>query len=135
MRVLEAVVDHPEALITSSEVFQELLHRRLSRGWAVGREVFESFAELMRDRVASVLMEDVDLASRLAKIGAPASARDLLHAAVMRRLGATRIISTDRGFDSIEGVTRLDPAPSRSGSQACGSPGTLEEPRRATLYT
>ena len=32
------------------------------------------------------------------------SARDALHAAVMRRHGVTRIMTFDRGFDGISGV-------------------------------
>ena len=38
------------------------------------------------------------------------SARDLVHAAVMRRLGANRIVSVDADFDRLPDVTRLDPA-------------------------
>jgi len=37
-------------------------------------------------------------------------ARDRIHLAVMERLGISRIVSTDRAFDSARGVTRLDPA-------------------------
>ena len=37
------------------------------------------------------------------------SARDLVHAAVMKRLKADRIISADTDFDRLEGITRLDP--------------------------
>jgi predicted nucleic acid-binding protein len=36
-------------------------------------------------------------------------ARDLIHFAVMRRFGVTRIISADRGFDGVPGIERLDP--------------------------
>lgn len=111
MRVLELAAERPAAFVTSAEVLQELLHRRLSpRGWPVGREVFAAFVELMRERIEPVLAEDVERAARLADATTGADARDLLHAAVMRRLGLTRIITTDRGFDAIEGVTRLDPA-------------------------
>jgi predicted nucleic acid-binding protein len=38
------------------------------------------------------------------------SARDLLHAAVMTRIGADQIVSADRGFDRLPDLTRLDPA-------------------------
>ena len=37
------------------------------------------------------------------------SARDLVHAAVMQRLGVSRIISADTDFDRLEGIDRLDP--------------------------
>lgn len=36
--------------------------------------------------------------------------RDLLHAAVMERLGIRRVISADTGFDRLPEVQRLDPA-------------------------
>jgi hypothetical protein len=35
------------------------------------------------------------------------SARDALHAAVMRREGVSRIMSFDAGFDTLPGITRL----------------------------
>ena len=35
------------------------------------------------------------------------SSRDALHAAVMGRDGATRIMSFDAGFDGLPGITRL----------------------------
>ena len=41
--------------------------------------------------------------------GSPFSSRDLLHGAVARRHGLSHIISTDRGFDRIPGVVRVDP--------------------------
>lgn len=37
------------------------------------------------------------------------TARDVLHVAVMQSHGLTQIISTDRHFDQIPGVERLDP--------------------------
>lgn len=38
------------------------------------------------------------------------SARDLVHAAVMQRLGSVQIISSDTDFEHLPAVTRLDPA-------------------------
>ena len=40
----------------------------------------------------------------------PRLARDLVHAAVMRRLDADRIVSTDTDFDRLPDMVRLDPA-------------------------
>ncbi len=111
LRVMEAISQRPAAFVCSAEVLQEILHRYLKQGlWARGHVVFEGFSELMLERIEPVLAGDVELAARLADTVAGADARDLLHAAVMQRLGVTRIISTDRGFDGIEGITRLDPA-------------------------
>ena len=36
--------------------------------------------------------------------------RDLVHAAVMRRLGASRIISADTDFDRLPEIVRLEPS-------------------------
>lgn len=110
LRVMALIGERPRAFVCSAECFQEILYRYLrARTWERGREVFDAFGELMRDRVVPVLFEGIELASRLADSAGAADARALLHAAVMRRLGVTRIISTDRGFDAVEGVTRLDP--------------------------
>lgn len=37
-------------------------------------------------------------------------ARDAVHVAVARRHGLAIIVSTDRGFDGVEGLRRVDPA-------------------------
>ena len=49
------VAEHPRRFFTYAEVMQELVHRYLASGrWALGREVLESFGELMHDRVEPV---------------------------------------------------------------------------------
>ena len=52
---------------------------------------------------------DAALAAELAGIDPHVGARGLVHAAVMRRLAASRIISADTDFDRLAGVKRLDP--------------------------
>ena len=109
VRVLMMAAERPMSFVTDAEVLQELLHRYLaSERWALGREVLHSFKELMRDRIEPVYAEDVDLAARLADSHPVVSARDLVHAAVMRRLGVPLIISSDADFDRLPGMTRLD---------------------------
>ena len=110
-RVLLMVAEHPNSFVTNAEILQELLHRYLaSRRWVFGREVFRSFTELMHDRIEPVLEEDIRVASELADQHPTVSARDLVHTAVMQRLGSLRIISSDTDFDRLSGITRLDPA-------------------------
>ena len=110
-RVMLMAAQHPRSFLTDSEVLQELLHRYLSSGrWPLGRVVFQSFAEVMRDRVEPVYLEDVERAGNLADNYPDVSARDLVHTAVMKRLGVDRIISADTDFDNLPGVTRLAPA-------------------------
>jgi predicted nucleic acid-binding protein len=64
----------------------------------------------MRERVEPVQGADVEQAARLADEYAELGARDLLHAAVMRRLGVRRLVSDDAGFDRLSELERLDPA-------------------------
>ena len=110
-RILRSVAEDPRPFVTDSEVLQELLHRYLALGrWELGREVLRTFAEAMHGRVESVHAEDVLTASELADRHPGASSRDLVHAAVMQRMGTSRIVSADSDFDRIEGVERLDPA-------------------------
>jgi predicted nucleic acid-binding protein len=108
--VLRLVDATPARFITNSEVFQEIIHRYLSiRRWTLGREIFSEFSELMEERVAPLLLADVEQAAALADQFSQLDARDLVHAATMQRLGITRIVSTDPGFDGIPDIERLDP--------------------------
>ena len=109
-RIMRMVGSNPRSFLTNSEVMQELMHRYRSSGrWALGKEVFRSFAEAMRDRVEPVFLEDVERASDLADRYPEMHSRVLVHAAVMKRLGVDRIVSADRGFDRLAGLVRLDP--------------------------
>ncbi len=110
LQVMTLVATHPRAFVTDVEVLQELMHRYLASGrWNLGREVLRTFAEVMRNRIELVQLSDIGVASGLADEHPGIGARDLLHAAVMRRLGIERIISADRDFDRLPGIVRLDP--------------------------
>ncbi len=110
-QVLALVVERPSLFVTDAEVIQELLHRyRAIRRWTLGREVLQAFSEIMHDRLEPVYAEDVLVAARLADEHAQVSARDLVHVAVMRRLGTSKIISADTDFDQLPGIVRLNPA-------------------------
>ena len=111
LRVMAMVAEAPRAFVTDVEVLQELLHRYLASGrWTLGREAVSAFAEVMEGRVEPVHVSDIGVAATLADDHLGMAARDLLHAAVMRRLEIERIISADRDFDRLPGITRLDPA-------------------------
>ena len=110
-RILRSVAEDPRPFVTDSEVLQELIHRYLAQGrWELGREVLRAFAEAMHGRIEPVHAEDVLAASGLADHHPGVSARDLVHTAVMQRLGTGRIISADTDFDHLNHVERLDPA-------------------------
>lgn len=111
VRVLTLAAEHPEAFITDVEVVQELLHRYTAlRLWDPGREVVAHFLALMEGRIEAVVVGDVREAVELADEHRDVAARDLVHAAVMLRVGADYIVTADRDFDRIRGVTRLLPA-------------------------
>ncbi len=111
VEILLLAAEHPQSFVTDAEVLQELLHRYLSlRLWPLGREAFRRFSELMQDRIEVVQAVDVQHAAVLADANQELGGRDLLHAAVMQRLGLRRIISADTDFDRLPEIERLDPA-------------------------
>ena len=108
--IMRMVARHPDVFFTDVEVLQELIHRYTSSGrWVLGREALRGFMEILYGRIEPVYVEDMNLAARLVDEHPGVSARDLVHAAVMRRVGAERIISADSDFDRIAGVERLNP--------------------------
>ena len=110
VRVLMLAAEHPQSFVTDAEVLQELVRRYVASGrWMLGREVLFSFAEVMHDCIEPVHAEDILEAAELADRNPGTSSRDLLHAAVMQRVGATQIVSVDGDFDRLPNITRLDP--------------------------
>ena len=110
-RILRMAAEDPQPFVTDSEVLQELMHRYLASGrWELGLEVLRAFAEALHGRIEPVHAVDVLAAAELADRHPDVSSRDLVHTAVMQRLGASRIISADTDFDRLEGIDRLDPS-------------------------
>lgn len=126
LEVMAMIAAHPRAFLTDAEVLQELIHRYLSvRRWAFGKEVVRDFAGLLEGRIEPVYGDDILEAARLADGYPGVSCRDLVHTATARRIGVSRIISTDEDFDVLPGIERL--APERVGEW--GGP-LVAEPRR-----
>jgi predicted nucleic acid-binding protein len=94
-----------------TETIQEVLYRygALQR-WDIATTMAANLLDLA-PAVYPVLLVDVRVAIELFRDYAPlgVKARDVLHAAVMKNNSLAQIISTDRHFDQIEGITRLDP--------------------------
>ena len=110
-KILLMMAETPAPFITDSEVLQELLHYYLASGrWSLGQEVFRAFSEAMQGRIEPVHAEDILSAANSADNYPRVSSRDLVHVAVMRRLGVNRVISADTDFDYLPGIERLDPA-------------------------
>ena len=119
VRIMAMVVEQPLAFFTDVEVLQELVHLyTASRRWALGREVLRDFTEVMHGRIEPVYVEDVNLAARLVDEHPGVSARDLVHAAVMRWVGADRIVSAD-GFRPSAGCGAVKPCRCRGVEQPC----------------
>lgn len=108
---LERLAFEQRRLVTSSEVFQELLYRY---GATERYDRIESSFEVLRDIVEDVLAieeQDVFAAKDLVHAHRGLSARDALHAATMRRRQITEILSFDSGLDAVSGIKRLPASP------------------------
>lgn len=94
--------------VTDCEVLQEMLHRYLALDRREpGFVVFDAFAAVMAGRVLQVEVGDVLRARDLAADLRQLRARDLLHLAVMLRHGIDEIVTADRHFDGLRGITRI----------------------------
>jgi predicted nucleic acid-binding protein len=112
LRLLERLASERRRLVTSSEVFQEMLHRLSSIGRPEDLELaFETLRGIVDETFA---VEEADVfAAKDLLFGHPRlSARDALHVSVMRRHQIVEILSFDRGFDAIAAVKRLPATPS-----------------------
>jgi predicted nucleic acid-binding protein len=106
-RLLEAAIAAGERLVTDAEVLQEILHRyvAIDRRDAI-QPAFDAILGVV-DEVFSITIADVEKAKTIVLGRRRLSSRDALHAAVMGREGATRIMSFDGGFDGLPGIARL----------------------------
>ena len=107
--VLQRIVDGDLAACTDSEVHQEMLYRywsldQLARGIALS----SNFHGVV-DMVLPATSTDIATARELGGKYSQMAPRDWLHLAVMLNNGITEIISADRHFDDVEGITRIDP--------------------------
>ena len=96
-----------ERLVTDAEVLQEILHRY----HAIRRpDAIQPAFDLLRgvvDEVFPIEQSDVERAKALL-LGIPGlSARDAVHAAVMRRRAVSVLLSFDTGFDRVAGLARF----------------------------
>jgi len=98
---IEAAVD--------AEVLHEIIHRyRALNRWEEGKKVYRLARELFPD-VLAVTAEVMDRAKELVDADASLSARDAVHAAVVRVYALDGICTFDRDFDRIPGCKRLGP--------------------------
>lgn len=107
LRVLSALIEANERLVSDVEVLQEILHRYTSidRRDAI-QPAFDALLGIV-DELYPMDLADIQRAKQQLLRTTTLSARDALHLAVMQRHGITRILSFDRGFDGVSGVQRL----------------------------
>lgn len=110
-RQLELAIGTGERMVTDAEVFQEILHRYTAIGRREAIEpAFQALAAWV-DEIYTVGIEEVRLAKEIIAAASQLSARDAIHLAIMRRHTIDRILSFDRGFDGIPGLTRVGEHP------------------------
>jgi predicted nucleic acid-binding protein len=109
--ILSEIAEGRLKVVIDAEIIQEILYRYGAIGMPqVGAVMATNLLELVPD-VLPITVSDVRLAVTLfAQYAARGvKARDVLHAAIMQNHQLTHIISTDRHFDQVEGLQRVDP--------------------------
>jgi predicted nucleic acid-binding protein len=94
----------------SVDLLQELMHQRFRRTRDRARAAGEAAAAgelcLLHDVQRGDVLRALDLFAATERIGA----RDAVFAAVALNRGIPAILSPDRAFDEVAGLTRVDPA-------------------------
>lgn len=110
--VMTAIARGDLRAVVDVEIIQEIFHRygSLSR-WDVADKMALNVLRIV-PVILPVTLADINETVELARQYGPTHvipARDLIHAAVMINNGLGMIVSTDKHFDHIEGITRLSP--------------------------
>ncbi|MFH0751686.1 MAG: type II toxin-antitoxin system VapC family toxin [Chloroflexota bacterium] len=103
--LLERAITDGELLVTDAEVLQEILHRYVAIDRRDAIEPATAALLGVVDEVFPVERADVERARQIV-LGTRLSARDAVHVAIMRRRGIDRILSFDRAFDEVGGISR-----------------------------
>ena len=107
--VLDRIVQGRLGAIVSTEVHQEILHRYMAIGLPDKARDVSIRLETIIPATLPVTLADIGRVRQLAVDYPGLKARDLVHAAVMLENGLTRILSTDRHFDQLAEIERIDP--------------------------
>jgi uncharacterized protein len=106
-QALARVTAERRQLVTSSEVFQELMHRYSSANRRDWIEIAFDALRAIVDQVFAVDRDDVLLAKDILYAHPKLTSRDAVHVAVMRRREIREIMTFDSGFDSIAEIERV----------------------------
>ena len=109
LRVLDALESGLLEANIDAELLQEILYvywstKRLGQGVALFDRVEQIFPDLI-----PIAAMDTRVARELLARHPTIAPRDAIHAAVALNHGLDGVISTDGGFDTIPGITRIDP--------------------------
>lgn len=108
-RILKAITTQQVEGVTSAEVIQEIFHRFTSLGDRdTGARMATAALDVFNPVLAitdEVMRQMPDLVLEHHRL----SARDLVHVATCRTAGIDAIVSPDRGFDEVTGMSRIDP--------------------------
>lgn len=109
--ILTEVANGRLEVVIDAEIIQEILYRYSAiQQWQIGVQMAQSLLDLV-PTVLPVTVSDMKTAVSLFARYAPRGikARNIVHTAIMQNHGLTYIISTDKHFDQIKDVIRLDP--------------------------
>lgn len=106
-QLLERTITAGHRLVSDAEVLQEILHRyRAINRFDAIQPAFDALLGIVDD-VFPIEEQDVRTAKDVLLGSRTMSSRDALHVAVMRRHGVAEIMSFDKGFDGVPGLTRI----------------------------
>ena len=105
--LVQALIVRRERLVTDAEVFQEILHRytAIRRPEAI-QPAFDALMNVV-DEVLHVDLADVQEAKAILLSYPMLSARDALHASIMKRSRIKSLLSLDAGFDQLPFIQRI----------------------------
>lgn len=108
--MLEKLVSNKQPLVTSVEVFQEIMHRytAIKQKQAI-QPAFDLLNDLV-DKTFDITQKDVFMAKDLLLAYAKLSARDALHLSTMKNNNINTIFSFDGGFDLVPNIQRISVA-------------------------
>lgn len=108
-RIINAIAKEELQAIIDTEVIQEILYRyshikQKEKGIKIAKDIL-----LLVPEVLSIKKNDIKLAIEIFDKYPYIKSRDALHTAVMVNNGIKTILSTDKDFDNIDEIKRIDP--------------------------
>lgn len=109
-RVIEMVSQFLQAgdmLVTSAEVFQEIIHRyKAIKNPKHLNAAYEALEEMV-SLISEMGKQDTDMARSLSFQYPELSSRDCLHVAIMKRIQCDKIWTFDEAFDEVSSIQRV----------------------------